>query len=52
VPEGFLAFPFAAIYDICMLNYSMWQYEFGEVIWKDRNVCIPIMGVTDKLPPA
>lgn len=35
--------PFAAIYDVCLLNYSMWRYEFSEVIWKDRNVCIPFI---------
>jgi glycosyltransferase involved in cell wall biosynthesis len=35
--------PFAATYDIGLLNYSMWRYEFREVIWKDRNVCIPLM---------
>lgn len=35
--------PFAVLYDIGLLNYSMWRYEFREVIWKDRNVCIPLM---------
>ncbi len=38
--------PLAAVYDVALLNYSMWQYEFGEVIWKGRNVCIPVMRVT------
>lgn len=32
----------ASFYDIGLLNHSMWRYEFGEVIWKDRNVCIPL----------
>ena len=32
-----------AIYDIFLDFISMWKYEFGEVIWKDRNVCIPVM---------
>ena len=41
----------AAIYDICLLNYSMLRYEFGEVIWKDRNVCIPVMQAIPRLPP-
>jgi hypothetical protein len=36
---------FAVIYDICLLNYSMWQYEFHEVLWKGRNVCLPVMRV-------
>jgi glycosyltransferase involved in cell wall biosynthesis len=35
--------PLAAFYDIGLLNYSMWRYEFREVIWKERNVCIPLM---------
>lgn len=42
--------PFAALYDIGLLNYSMWQYEFREVIWKGRNVCIPAMRVIPQLP--
>lgn len=37
--------------DVGLLNYSMIQYEFFEVIWKDRNVCIPVMHTIDRLPP-
>lgn len=48
--RSLLILPIAAIYDICLLNYSMWQYEFREVIWKDRNVCVPIMQTYPKLP--
>ncbi len=48
--RGVWLLPFAAIYDIGLLNYSMWQYEFREVIWKDRNVCVPIMRTYPKLP--
>lgn len=33
----------AATLDIYLLNYSMWLYEFREVIWKGRNVCLPVM---------
>ncbi len=40
----------AALYDIGLLNYSMWQYEFREVIWKGRNVCIPVMRTALHLP--
>jgi hypothetical protein len=43
---GLLALPFAAAYDIGLLNYSMWQYEFREVIWKGRNVCLPLQQFT------
>lgn len=35
--------PIAALYDLGMLNYSMYRYEFSEVLWKGRNVCIPVM---------
>lgn len=43
-----VALPFAALVDIVLLNYSMIRYEFFSVIWKDRNVCIPVMRVTDE----
>jgi hypothetical protein len=48
--RGLWLLPFAFLYDLGLLNYSMWQYEFGEVIWKGRNVCIPVMHVTPRLP--
>jgi glycosyltransferase involved in cell wall biosynthesis len=41
--------PFLAVFDISMLYYSMWQYEFSEVIWKGRNVCVPVMWVEPKV---
>lgn len=42
--------PFAVLADVALLNYSMIKYEFFSVIWKDRNVCIPVMHVTPHLP--
>lgn len=42
--------PLAVAIDMALLNYSMIRYEFFDVIWKDRNVCIPVMRVTDRLP--
>lgn len=36
--------PFAALYDVGLLKYSMWRYEFRDVIWKGRNVCLPVFG--------
>lgn len=33
----------AVLYDIWLLNRSMCQYEFSEVLWKGRNVCLPVM---------
>jgi len=50
VPASFWLLPFATLLDIAVLNYSMWQYEFGLVEWKNRNICIPIMHVTKQLP--
>lgn len=48
--RGLWLLPFAALYDIALLNFSLWQYEYSEVIWKGRNVCIPVMRVVPHLP--
>ncbi len=48
--RSLLLLPFAVIYDVGLLNYSMWQYEFREVIWKGRNVCLPVMHIVAGLP--
>lgn len=52
IAKGLWLLPMAALYDIGLLNYSMWLYEFSEVIWKGRNVCIPIMRAIASLPKA
>lgn len=44
-------FPFALLTEFVLTFLSMYQYEFGKVIWKGRNVCIPAMHVVKKLPP-
>ena len=46
--------PLFAIFDVILLNYSMFSYEFSSVIWKGRNVCIPIMHTANQLvaPPS
>ena len=36
--------------DIYLMHWSMYVYEFGEVNWKQRNVCLPVMHVTPSLP--
>lgn len=46
-----VSFPLAAISDVCVLFVSMWRYEVGEIVWKERNVCIPTMHVIPSLPP-
>ncbi len=42
--------PVAVLLDVYFMHYSMWKYEFSEVIWKERNVCIPVMRVIPHLP--
>lgn len=42
--------PIVALVDIAVLHISMWQYEFSEVQWKGRNVCIPVMHTYPHLP--
>lgn len=41
--------PSAAAIDVALLHYSMIRYEFFEVLWKGRNVCIPVMHTTGRL---
>jgi hypothetical protein len=45
-----VSLPFAALLDTALLNYSMLKYEFSVVLWKERNVCIPVMRVEPRLP--
>lgn len=40
----------AVLYDVLLMLQSMWQYEFSEVLWKGRNVCLPVMEVIPRLP--
>ncbi len=47
---GFVALPIGLLYDLVLLHISMWKYEFSEVDWKGRNVCIPTMHVIPHLP--
>lgn len=46
-----LLLPLAILWDVVLMHTSMLKYEFSEVIWKGRNVCIPVMHVISKLPP-
>lgn len=45
-----LLLPLALFYDVVLLNISMYRYEFSEVYWKGRNICIPLMQVMPGLP--
>ena len=42
--------PVVLITEIVLGLASMWKYEFAEVEWKDRNICIPVMHVIPHLP--
>ena len=48
--RSLVSLPFAALLDVALLNYSMLKYEFSVVLWKERNVCIPVMRVEPHLP--
>ncbi len=45
-----IALPFVALADLVLLQRSMWLYEFSEVTWKGRNVCVPVMHTYPHLP--
>jgi hypothetical protein len=47
---GWLLMPVAVLADLIVLNVSLWRYEFSDVDWKGRNVCIPVMQVEPHLP--
>ncbi len=44
------AFPLAVLAELYVLQLSMYKYEFSNVEWKDRNICIPVMRVIPRLP--
>ncbi|MDQ3123526.1 MAG: glycosyltransferase [bacterium] len=44
--------PVAFLLEIFILQASMYRYEFSEVDWKERNICIPVMRAIPRLPPA
>lgn len=40
---GIFNFPFIVILEAGLLQLSMIKYEFSSVIWKNRNICIPVL---------
>lgn len=50
-PLAIVNFPYLVLQEIVLGVVSMYRYEFGEVNWKGRNVCLPIMHVVPHLPP-
>ncbi len=53
-PRGsFLALinlPYSLCQEIYLMNLSMSRYEFGQVDWKGRNICAPVMHIVPHLP--
>ena len=45
-----ITFPISVVLEVVVSNYSMWAYEFSEVIWKGRNVCLPVLQTNLTLP--
>lgn len=45
-----IALPIVTLTDLALLHRSMWLYEFSEVTWKGRNVCVPVMHTYPHLP--
>jgi len=43
---GWIFMPLAFAVDMVILHISCWKYEFSDVYWKGRNVCIPVMQIT------
>lgn len=43
-------FPITVLVDILILHSSMYSYEFSTVTWKGRNVSLPVMQVSPRLP--
>ncbi len=49
---AFVSYPFAIIAEIGLTYVSMYQYEFSDVIWKGRNICLPVLRAIPRLPDA
>lgn len=48
---GLISWPIVITTELYIGLLSMYKYEFSEVIWKDRNICEPVMHTIPKLPP-
>ncbi len=40
---GLFNFPFIITLEAALLQWSMIKYEYSSVVWKDRNICIPVL---------
>ena len=48
--QGFITYPLVVCTDIFLAHYSMIKYEFSSVIWKGRNICLPVLRAIPDLP--
>lgn len=48
--QDIIVMPLVLLAEVIMINYSMWAYEFSEVFWKGRNVCLPVLKNYPRLP--
>lgn len=49
-PLAVINLPYLALQEVALYFISMYKYEFGTVIWKDRNICLPVLQAIPKLP--
>jgi chlorobactene glucosyltransferase len=49
-PLALINLPYLALQEISLSIISMYRYEFSEVYWKGRNICLPVMQVIAHLP--
>lgn len=47
---GLFAYISAALLDLVVVHISLWQYELGEITWRDRSAVVPVMQVEKRLP--
>jgi glycosyltransferase involved in cell wall biosynthesis len=47
---GLISLPFLIAEEWYVLIRSMLAYEFGDVRWKERNICLPMLQVEKELP--
>lgn len=43
LPTSLVSWLPAVLLDVAARHVSFWRYEFSEVIWKGRNICLPVM---------
>lgn len=49
-PLSLINFPIVVLLELVFIHVSMYEYEFSEVQWKGRNICMPVMYMTAHLP--